>query len=78
MNKEIVKKCFISRYDETIKVAPFLTIKIGEVDVVEPKIDDLGHEFAQRLVGACRSKGYIFKFYTKSSLDGFDYELVVY
>jgi hypothetical protein len=74
----INKKCVISRYDETIKESPFLTIPIDSVEVYQPKIDHLGEELYERLRGACRSKGYVFKFYTLSEDKNFDYEIVVY
>ena len=49
----MIKKCIISRYDEIIKEAPFLTIEIDRVEVLEPEIDYLGQEFAERLRLAC-------------------------
>ena len=76
--KDEIKKCIISRYDETIKRPPFLTIPIDKIDVPKPKNDKGGAEFAERLKAACRSKGYVFKFYTYCNEEGMDYELVVY
>lgn len=77
--KAKLKKCIISRYDETIKEAPFLTIPFDKVDVFQPDVDHLGEEFADRLKSACFSKGYIFKFYTScSEREDVDYEIVVY
>lgn len=74
----MIKKCIISRYDETIKEPPFLRIEIDRVDVLEPEIDYLGEEFAERLRLACALIGYSFKFYTMSDKEGIDYEVVVY
>lgn len=63
VTEDQIKKCIISRYDKTIK---------------EPiNMNDGGVEFLERLKGACRSKGYIFKFYTTSSEKDKDYEIVV-
>lgn len=39
--------------------------------------NDEGVEFSEKLKEACRSKGYIFKFYTTSSEENIDYEIVV-
>ncbi len=74
----IKKNCIITKYDPTITEAPFLTIPLDEVEVLEP-IDnnDLGVEFCNILMSACRNKGFVFKFYTMSDKDGFDYEVVV-
>ncbi len=74
----ILVKCFISRYDETITNTPFETIKIDEVEVEQPEFDNLGERFAANLIQACREKGYVFKFYSRSQLEGFKYEIVVY
>ena len=73
-----LKKCVITCYDETIKNPPFLTIPLDAVDVYKPKIDKGGEIFASRLRETCRSKGYLFKFYSLSKDKKFDYELVVY
>lgn len=75
---ETNKKCLITRYDETIKEPPYLTIIIDEMEVMEPKKDDLGEEFYRRLVRSCKSKGYNFKFYTTTKNEDYDYEVVVY
>ena len=72
-----IKKCIISKYDRKITEPPYLTIKVDEAEVVEPKKDYLGEEFCRRLKSACREKGYVMKFYTMSSKKGFDYEIVV-
>ena len=74
---EILKKCIITRYDETIKEPPFLTIPIDKVDVLKPENDEGGSEFADRLREACFNKGYLFKFYTTCSKKDVDFELVV-
>jgi len=76
--KGTLKKCIIAKYDKTIKEPPYLTIKINEIEVLEPKEDDLGSLFAKILKQACIDKGYIFKFYTLSREKNFDYEIVVY
>ena len=76
--KETLKKCIITRYDTTIIEPPFLTIPIDKVDVLQPTKDEYGVEFCARLKSACKNKGYIFKFYTISEVEGFDYEIVVY
>ena len=75
---EQIKKCIITRYDETIKEPPFLTIPLDKVDVPQPVNDDGGSEFCERLKSACRSKGYTFKFYTTGTDFNVDYELVVF
>lgn len=76
MNGEL-KKCVITRYDETITEPPFLTIEIDKVEVVKPETDDLGEEFVNRLISACNMKGYAFRFYSRSENENFDYEIVV-
>ena len=78
MASDKLKKCVITVYDQTITTPPFLTIPIDEVEVLQPEVDYLGEELYERLRGACRAKGYIFKFYVNSSREGFDYEVVVY
>jgi len=76
---ETIKKCKISRYDETIKKPPYLTIQIDAMEVEEPEKDNLGEEFYVRLVRGCRNKGYEFKFYTYCGDDtNYDYNVVVY
>jgi len=72
-----IKKCRIERYDKTITKPPYLTLPLDEVEVTDPELKDGGVELAERLRGACRSKGYHFKFYGLSSEEGFDYKLVV-
>ena len=76
--KETLRKCIISKYDETITEPPFLTIPLDEVEVMEPKKGDLGVEFSNRMKKACREKGYVFKFYTMSKKEGFDFEIVMH
>ena len=73
-----LKKCVITKYDETIQKPPFLTIELDSVEVDDPMLDDGGKEFATRLRAACRTKRYTFKFYTQSRNKNFDYELVTY
>ena len=75
---ETIKKCKISRYDETITKPPYLTIQIDKMDVVEPEADHLGEELCRRLYSSCSTKGYLFRFYTTSSDDEYNYEVVVY
>jgi hypothetical protein len=76
--KEIIKHCIIARYDSSIKEAPFLTIPIDKVDVLEPQdTNDGGVEFAFRLSLACVRKGYFMKFYSMSDEEGVDYEINV-
>lgn len=78
LNKERQVKCIISRYDDTIKVPPFKTIPIDKVDLYEPvNSSDGGVDFCNRLYSACITKGYMFKFYTSSSVKDIDYEIVV-
>jgi len=68
----------ISRYDETIKEPPYLTIQIDEIEVRQPETDHLGEEFAERLRCGCRMNGYQFKFYTLSENKDYDYEVIIY
>lgn len=75
---ETIKKCIISRYDETIKSPPYLTIKIDKMEVKKPEKDNLGEEFYERLRCGCKAKGYKFKFYTLSDDKDYDYKVVVY
>lgn len=75
---EVLKRCVISKYDNTIKEPPYLTIKIDEMEVKQLKKDDLGEEFAEKLRIGCEMKGYRFKFYTTSDDNTYDYEVVVY
>lgn len=77
-NMETIKKCKISRYDETIKEPPYLTIQIDKMEVKQPEKDNLGEEFAERLRCGCRMNGYQFKFYTMSEDIDYDYNVVVY
>lgn len=74
---EVIKKCKITRYDQTIKEPPYLTIQIDSIEVPEPKVDNHGEEFCERLRAGCRMKGYTFKFYTLSEDINYDYEVVV-
>lgn len=75
---DTIKKCKITRYDETITEPPYLTIQIDSIEIPQPEKDNLGEEFAERLRSGCRMKGYTFKFYTMSRDADYDYELVVY
>lgn len=75
---ETIKKCKITRYDETIKEPPYLTIKIDKMEVKKPEKDNLGEEFCERLRYGCKANGYQLKFYTKSEDKDYDYEAVVY
>ena len=68
----------ITRYVEPIKEPPFLTEKVGEMEVEKPESDNLGEEFYNRISSACRSMGFIMKFYSSSKDEYFDYEVVVY
>jgi hypothetical protein len=74
----IIRRMIISRYDETIKEPPYLTIPIDEMSVEEPDKDYLGEEFCKRIQNACVLKGYRFKFYTVSTSAYFEYEVVVF
>jgi len=74
----MLKKCIISRYDETISEPPFLTIQIDEIEVIQPEIDYLGEKFCEILKQACLAKKYILRFYTNSENKKYDYEIVVY
>jgi hypothetical protein len=79
MAKDKLKKCIVSRYDESITEPPYKTIPIDEIEVYEPDEGDGGVLFASRLISACNDKGYTFIFYTMHSKDdGYDYEVVVY
>lgn len=68
----------ITKYQENIKEPPFLTEKVGEMEVEKPEVDYLGEEFYERISSACRSKGFTMKFYSSSEDECFDYEVVVY
>lgn len=71
------KNCKIARYDESITESPYLTIQIDTMFIDKPETDNLGEEFARRLIAGCRSLGYVFKFYTSTQDSDFDYEVVV-
>jgi hypothetical protein len=71
------KKMMISRYDETIKERPYLTVKIDEMVVRKPDVDYLGSGFCDIIRMECLQRGYEFSFYTSSSNPEFDYEVVV-
>jgi hypothetical protein len=71
------KKCIISRYDETITEPPYLTIPIDSIEVTQPENDEGGVLFAGILMRACSHKGYTFRFYTMSTEEGSDYNIVV-
>lgn len=75
---EELKKCIITRYDETIEEPPFLTYEIDEIEVYKPIFDEYGSKFAQMLKDICSDLGYCFQFYTTAVKEGFDYEIVVY
>jgi hypothetical protein len=75
---ETLKKCQITRYDETINEPPYVTIPFDKMEILKPEHDKLGEEFCERLIRTCKSKGYIFRFYTISNNKDFDYEVVVY
>lgn len=77
MTEETIK-CVVSRYDDTIKEAPFKTIAIDTIELSYPAKDNAqGTEKYNRLCEACRAKGYVFKFYTMSQEKGITYEVVV-
>lgn len=40
--KSILRKCVITRYDETIKEPPYLTIPVDKVEVRQPIVDEGG------------------------------------
>ena len=73
-----MKKCMISRYDEKITEPPFLTIQVGTMEVNKPEKDHLGEQFYEVLQTACRKNGFKFKFYTTSTIQGYDYNVIVY
>jgi hypothetical protein len=75
---DTVKKCMISRYDETITGAPFFAMQIDSVEVLQPGEDHLGEKFAERLRDSCWEKGYNFKFYSLSTDENYDYSIVVW
>lgn len=75
---ETLKKCVVSRYDETITEPPYKTIPIDTFEVHQPDVDDGGVEFYIRLFNECEKKNYKFKFYSLSSDKKFDYNVVVY
>ena len=72
-----IKKMMITRYDDTIKEPPYLTIQIDKMLVGKPEHDNLGEKFCERIRQGCLGQGYQFKFYTTSSNLEFDYEVVV-
>jgi len=77
MSKEEKVRCMISRYDETIKEAPFETIQIGEMEVEVPKTDDhLGQKFYMNLVNELKLQGYRIKCYSVGKGD-FKYNVIV-
>lgn len=71
-------KCYISKYDKSIKEFPFKTIKIDEAYILQPENDYLGEKFAENIKNVCKQKGFEFKFYTLSELKDYKYEIVVY
>ena len=73
-----IEKCRITKYDASITKPPYETVDIGTMEVIRPKIDEGGVLFADNLREGCRKQGHDFKFYTSSSKDEFDYEVVVY
>lgn len=73
---DTIKKCKITRYDESIIGPPFLTIQIDSVEVYQPETDELGQKFAKILQIACKLKGYNFRFYTTGDSE-YDYEIVI-
>jgi hypothetical protein len=77
VKEEVIKKCVIARYDDSIKEPPFKTIIIDDIEVLMPENDGGGEEFAHRLIAACKDKGYSFRFYCSSSEKDVDFEIVV-
>jgi|LakMenE18May11ns_1017448.scaffolds.fasta_scaffold8467446_1 hypothetical protein len=72
------KQIMVSRYDETIKEPPYLTIQVNAMLIDKPQDDQYGEIFCQRLREGCHLIGYRFKFYTLSEDTEFDYEVVVH
>ena len=73
-----IKKCVITRYDDSITEPPFKTIPVGSVEVCKPDNDEYGKEFAERLRAGCRMHGHLFKCYTTSVDKEYDFEVIVY
>lgn len=73
----ITKKCSISKYDESIKEPPFLTMKIDETVLNKPENDYLGEKFAAILRNKCKEMDYKFRFYSLSQDKEYDYDIVV-
>lgn len=73
----MLKRCRIIKYDETVKRPPYKFIELDTVEVEKPGNDYLGEAFFDELLDACFDKGYSFKFYSLSDDEDFDYDLVV-
>jgi len=71
-------RCRIVKYDVATKKPPYTSIVIDEVSVVDPELDDLGHEFCMNLIDACINKGHTMLFYTSCSEDeNFEFDIFV-
>lgn len=57
-------KCLITRYDSSIKKAPFLTVVLGECEIEMPENDNLGERFYYNMNNAVMAKGFILRFWT--------------
>lgn len=76
--EKILRTCVVTRYDDTIHKPPFKTIEITSIQVFEPIKNDSGVEFADNLMNGCKVIGETMRFYTSSSLEKYDYEIVVF
>lgn len=60
-------KCLITRYDSSIKKAPFLTVLLGACEVEKPENDNLGEIFYYNMNKAVTNKGFALRFWTLAS-----------
>lgn len=76
--KKMIKKCRIQKYDPNVLKAPyeFVTL-IEEVEVYQPEFDSSGIQFANNLQCRCYDLGYSFRFYSTSSVEGIDFDIIV-
>ena len=71
-------KCRIQKYDPDITEPPFEFIDLGEFECHKPEDDRLGEQFALILSRECALQGFAFKFYSSSSDDNYDFDVVVW
>jgi hypothetical protein len=74
---EMKLKCRIQKYDTTVTQRPFKFVDLGDV-TVEVNCDVPSDGLCDELALACHRAGHVFRFYSMSSAEGYDFDLTVY